>query len=458
MKVNTASNISIKLSDQHGYRRLKILSVILISILILSFSALIISVLRNISQSSAYEGIAPPWMAFICFIVLVMYKFREKYTQGISLMLVILFVILGTIPILIWGIMVPEAQVIYALTIVIAGVIISARSVAFVTFAISMILLATTFLEMDNKLKPDLNRLSHGTGFQDSMIFLVTFSVIATVAWLSNREIERSQRKAMLSEIELSKERDLLEVRVSERTKELEQTRLENDLHTQRFIEIGKLSAGLIHDLSSPLTAVSLNLDSIDREDIIEEVEQAQAGVKYIEKYINSLKKQLLQNNTITEFNPRDEFEQVIEIMRYKASKHKLNITLTGDKSVQMCGDAGLFSQVAANLLANAIDSYDDFNSTTNIIDVKLERADAKHINVVVTDRGKGLHENQIVHIFKPFYTSKASKGGYGLGLALIKHVVETKLNGKVRVDSELDKGTSFELTLPIQPSGRVSA
>ena len=91
-----------------------------------------------------------------------------------------------------------------------------------------------------------------------SMEITIILLVISGITWLAYQEIENSLRRARRSEVLVKKERDTLEERVLARTKELEHTQLERLKETSRLTEIGKLSAGLMHDLINPLTAVTM--------------------------------------------------------------------------------------------------------------------------------------------------------------------------------------------------------
>ena len=103
--------------------------------------------------------------------------------------------------------------------------------------------------------------------------------ILATVAWLSNTEIEKALHRALGSERDLAKERDSLEIKVAERTQELQQAQTEQLIQQYRFIAFGRIAAGLFHDLASPLTSVSLNLENIREESESDSVMEARRGV-----------------------------------------------------------------------------------------------------------------------------------------------------------------------------------
>ncbi|MCX6831795.1 MAG: ATP-binding protein, partial [candidate division Zixibacteria bacterium] len=105
--------------------------------------------------------------------------------------------------------------------------------------------------------------------------------------------------------------------------------------------------------------------------------------------------------------------------------------------------DSECMHQLVLNLLLNAIEASDSGGT----IEVRLERALDNSAIISVRDRGEGMTKEEVDRVFEPFYTSKSS--GTGLGLAIAQSIV-TKHEGKIEVDSEPRRGTTFRVTLPL--------
>lgn len=106
-----------------------------------------------------------------------------------------------------------------------------------------------------------------------------------------------------------------------------------------------------------------------------------------------------------------------------------------------------LFEWVIENLCKNAIDAMD----ADGLISISAQ-LEGKHAIIDVRDSGKGIPKKQFKTIFKPGYTTKAR--GWGLGLSLVKRIIESNHNGKIYVkNSELGKGTTFRILLPVDQS-----
>ena len=106
----------------------------------------------------------------------------------------------------------------------------------------------------------------------------------------------------------------------------------------------------------------------------------------------------------------------------------------------------GRIKQVIMNLLSNAKDAISDYHEK-GCIEILLYQTDEK-IVLQVIDNGHGIADENLLHIFNPFYTTKEAGKGTGLGLA-ITHSIVTSFQGSIDVKSKLSEGTTFTLTFP---------
>jgi two-component system NtrC family sensor kinase len=83
------------------------------------------------------------------------------------------------------------------------------------------------------------------------------------------------------------------------------------------------------------------------------------------------------------------------------------------------------------------------------IIQIKTSNPDEDHIKLEIIDNGTGMAPEDIPHIFEPFFSTKEKASGIGLGLAIVHGIVQNH-NGKIDVDSDLGKGTTLSITLPV--------
>ena len=101
--------------------------------------------------------------------------------------------------------------------------------------------------------------------------------------------------------------------------------------------------------------------------------------------------------------------------------------------------------RVITNLVKNAVQALAETENP--IIEVKVKRGE-DHVEITVTDNGKGIEEEHEKHIFEPKFTTKSS--GMGLGLPMVKNIIET-YKGAITFSSQLNKGTTFKIKLPLK-------
>ncbi|GAA4807191.1 substrate-binding domain-containing protein [Olivibacter ginsenosidimutans] len=137
-------------------------------------------------------------------------------------------------------------------------------------------------------------------------------------------------------------------------------------------------------------------------------------------------------------------------VQSFKPLAHQKHILLSVEHHTTISNlwfDADLMEKVLYNLLSNAF----KFTPNNGRIQVKTEQNTfGDHVLIRIIDNGKGIHKNHVEHIFDPFYQGAAySTGGSGLGLALVKEIVELH-HGQITVSSKENEGSSFTLRLPV--------
>ncbi|MBE9507907.1 MAG: HAMP domain-containing histidine kinase, partial [Chloroflexi bacterium] len=140
---------------------------------------------------------------------------------------------------------------------------------------------------------------------------------------------------------------------------------------------------------------------------------------------------------------------EAVDGMRARATANGLTLRLEPAEGVPLvAGDAALLRQAITNLVDNAI----KYTPSGGIVTVGLSVRD-EQVMVSVTDTGIGIAPDDQVRLFEKFYRIRRRDTmgipGTGLGLAIVKSIIE-RHSGKVWVDSELDKGSTFYISLPL--------
>lgn len=235
---------------------------------------------------------------------------------------------------------------------------------------------------------------------------------------------------------------------------------LEAAARSERLAALGRLAAGVAHEIRTPLTSLKLFLQSV-YEDIAVSFEQnedyriAMRQVARIERTISHfLDFARPQEPVFSEIDFGHLVDEVLEVIRPRASQQEVEIhTCVAAELPKVEGDVRQLGEVLVNLLVNALDAMADGGRLT--ISVSSETAEAgstdpARVRIDVSDTGPGIPENDIERMFEPFFTTKAT--GSGLGLAIIKGTLE-RHSGTISVSTRLEHGTTFSVRLPVAPA-----
>ena len=138
---------------------------------------------------------------------------------------------------------------------------------------------------------------------------------------------------------------------------------------------------------------------------------------------------------------------EVVDFLAKEASYNQIKIDFDLDEHInKIISDRGQLQQIFINITNNAIDAIGSDGQIT----LSSKQVDEDTIQVKITDDGPGIPPEIQKSIFDPFFTTKETGKGTGLGLSIVYGLVN-KLGGKIQVYSEVGKGTTFEITLPVR-------
>lgn len=202
------------------------------------------------------------------------------------------------------------------------------------------------------------------------------------------------------------------------------------------------LSKETAHQLGTPISSLMawvelLKLKNVDAK-LLDEMDKDTQRLQTIAQRFSKI-------GSKSETTPQDikpALENAVQYMRNRSSRKITITTHTPSESIPVFLNVPLFEWVIENLCKNAIDAMD----ATGKIDITLT-PEHKHLIIDVSDTGKGIAKSNFKTVFKPGFTTKAR--GWGLGLSLVKRIIEENHNGKIFVKaSELGKGTTFRIIL----------
>ena len=439
--------------DEDGRRQEFLLNIILLaSIILLSLLAISV-IISRIQHGTDYDGVSF-WFIFVFITTFssLLFLSRKGYVTISSYLLIGIYLSLTLYGVITWSFVLPMIILGAITTIVMTSILVGTGTAFLITGFIAFATAIITYLQIHSTLPVELYWKKDPLRFSDAIEISIIFFIIATLSWLSNREMELSLARARRSEKLLEQERNMLEERVEQRTRELKAVQAAQIEQLSRLAELGQLSSGIFHDLMNPLNAVVASIDSAKENTHVSTVQsslmRAVAASKRMGSFLQTVRKQLKPTGTLEEFSALKELQEAVDMLSYKARCNNVSLVLGKTRDLSLFGVALKFHQVALNLIANAIDAYETIERIDRVVTISL----FKHENAAVlkvTDHGCGIADEVISKIFEPFYTTKTSSG-LGLGLATVKSVVEKDFKGHLSVQRNPDGGTSFSAFFPL--------
>jgi C4-dicarboxylate-specific signal transduction histidine kinase len=283
----------------------------------------------------------------------------------------------------------------------------------------------------------------------DRMLLTVAANHAAT-AFLSTNLVHERRR----AEEEVRKARDELEMKVMERTAELQRTMAELT-HMNRVATAGILSASITHEISQPLAGIVISASAARRLLALREpsIEEARDALDQIEndghracEIVASLRgmfKKETQARNLIDIN--ELIFTVLAIVRYELQKHGVELRTELDESLPALeGDRVQLQQVVLNLVMNAIEAMQSV--APRILSIRSCVSKPNFVHVAVEDTGTGIAPSDHDHIFNPMFTTK--ERGMGIGLSICHSIVASH-SGRIWVTRGIDKGSIFEFELP---------
>jgi signal transduction histidine kinase/putative methionine-R-sulfoxide reductase with GAF domain len=239
-----------------------------------------------------------------------------------------------------------------------------------------------------------------------------------------------------------------LEQKVEERTRELKKSE-EQLLKAQRLAVIGELSGMVGHDLRNPLTSIAgaeyyikKQLSSKAGNRVKEMLDLIEKNITYSNKIVNDLLEYSREIKLdLTTCTPKTLISEALSFVEIPRHIHVMNLT---GSSPKMYADIGKIGRAFINIIKNAFDAMPR-SGTVTIKSKKVRDA----VVFTLSDTGIGMSKETVKKLWTPLFTTKAK--GMGFGLAVCKRIIEAH-GGSISVESAPRKGTTFTVTIPIEP------
>lgn len=250
-----------------------------------------------------------------------------------------------------------------------------------------------------------------------------------------------------------------LEYKVQKKSEELSEANNEL-MNVERIASLGKLSASVAHEINNPLSGILVytklvhkqiekqDLTPARRENILNQLKLIEAETKRCGDIVKGLLDfSRKDQEDFEEHNLNEIIRSTYELMLHHAKISNISfIPRIEAKSDLIRCSANQLKQACVALIVNASEAVTENGEIT----VRTLNPDDRSVRIEVTDNGSGIAPEDIAHIFEPFFTTKHDASGIGLGLAIVHGIVQNH-NGKIEVDSEVGRGTTVSVTLPLK-------
>lgn len=212
-----------------------------------------------------------------------------------------------------------------------------------------------------------------------------------------------------------------------------------------RLDALGRMAAGIAHDLNNLLTVITNGTTVLKREgvggDVLSEIEESARHAAALVSQLMSLGRRQTPIATVQPLGP---LLTQLEGLVTPRKPENVRLVLDAEKGLSVWADGGQLVQVLSNLVTNAFQAMHEGG-------VVLVRAHAKRggVSFEVIDTGIGIDEQNLHRLFDPFFTTRQE--GHGIGLAIVQQLV-LQHGGEIKVSSTLGDGTTFRVLWPSAP------
>jgi signal transduction histidine kinase len=334
----------------------------------------------------------------------------------------------------------------YPLIILLSAVLISSKFSFFVLFIICLNLSLVYVLQENGYVFASSAWKLSKPSFPNLLTIIIIYTLMTFLSWLSSREIEESLHKSKSLANKLKLQNENLEQIVEARTKELKALQLNQLTRIAPLLDLGKLSAGLIHDVREPLAVLSFILQNAKQnKNAIVNLDQAFLAVNKIDDLSRMSACKLFNKPELEVFNLNQEIRNLIGLFEYKSRIKRVKIIFETNKEFELHADRSKLNQVIANLILNALEAYDDFETKEKFIFIKLIKK-PRNLLIKIKDYGVGINLENLTHIFEPNFSSKDNKKSLGFGLYVSQETMMKIFESGIGVESKNGAGSTFTL------------
>ncbi len=215
----------------------------------------------------------------------------------------------------------------------------------------------------------------------------------------------------------------------------------------QTLAHAGRMSLGIFHDFKNPICTALLAINRAQQTDDTankqDSLDRAHRAISHMQELLNLTMGQQKIDAVKKHFCLYTQTVSVLPLIEHKARIQSVTICIDKSTGVLLYGIPQYWDQIMLNLIENAIDAYDGYITPKRTVTISAKQTNT-HTIIYITDHGIGICEPD--RIYNIFYTTK--KEGTGIGLAIVKHLIEQEFGGEVSIKST-DGATVCTISIP---------
>ena len=291
----------------------------------------------------------------------------------------------------------------------------------------------------------------------------ITFFVLILSIVMSNKisqSFQNYQKKVRIKEKKLKNLNSSLQEKVLIGIKEA-QKKDRAMLHQSRLARVGTMISMIAHQWRQPLSEVSgilMELETATKfkksndKFVLECIKDSDKLLNYMSDTIDDFRNFFKPSKQKVYFSVKTACLNALSLVNASLNDFDIKINKSFQEDVIVCGYPREFSQVILNLLLNCKDVFEDRKTINPQINFSSKIID-KEVKIIIEDNAGGINEENIDVIFEPYFTTKSSLKGTGLGLYMSNMIIEKNMNGKLNVTNS-NTGAVFEIVLKGEISG----
>lgn len=341
----------------------------------------------------------------------------------------------------------PLPYLIFIAMVIASSIVFSIKAALIYTLFIACLSIFVIFVHTQEIISytPELST-TRASGAIVTYLFIMISYYIAYVGY---NQIEHYYQKAASYLSELEALNKSLEDKVKLRTKRLEKTFEIQADSVYKAAVIGSITQPMIHDLTTPLSALNGSIYLMEDETISDKereevLKHSKVSIQQLERIINSTRDLMQGSITHEEFHPFKEVQKVLFVIKDNLHKNRIKVDWNINEDTTIFGPTSMFGRIITNVIQNAIEELTVANKDTKLLTI-TGTSDETTFSLTVTDSGRGIKSEFIDQLFEPAFSLKGDTN-LGFGLPFVKKHIEKYFNGSVTVSSKEGKYTTFTL------------